>query len=88
MRNGLEIDKYGDKRWYLNYKLHRVDGPAVVYEEGDKYWYINGLRHREDGPAIEYSNGDKFWYLNNEQLSEKDYLQRTRKNKLTELLDI
>ena len=53
----------GDKRWYLNGKLHRVDGPAIEYADGDKYWYLNGKRHREDGPAIEFANGSKFWYL-------------------------
>ena len=32
----------GNKYWYLNYKLHREDGPAEEFANGDKYWYLNG----------------------------------------------
>jgi len=32
----------GIKHWYLNGKLHREDGPAVVGLSGIKYYYING----------------------------------------------
>jgi len=60
----IETDKDGDKRWYLNGKRHREDGPAVEYAGGSKGWYINGKRHREDGPAIEYAGGEKEWYTN------------------------
>jgi hypothetical protein len=28
MKQGLSIDEDGDKEWYLNGELHRVDGPA------------------------------------------------------------
>ena len=52
--------------WYLNGKLHRIDGPAFEHANGDKSWYLNGKLHRKGGPAIEYKNGDKFWYLNGE----------------------
>ena len=62
----MKEDAYGNKRWYLNGKLHREDGPAIEYSNGDKYWYLNGKLHRVDGPAIEYVNGDKYWYLNGE----------------------
>ncbi len=85
MKNGLTIDDYGTKRWYINYKQHREDGPAVEHSNGDKYWYLNGKYHRTDGPAIEFPDGTKFWYLNGMKLSEEEYLQRTRNNKLTEL---
>jgi hypothetical protein len=54
----------GNKRWYLNGKLHREDGPAIEYANGEKRWYINDKHHREDGPAIEYVNGEKHWYVN------------------------
>ena len=27
----MEIDKYGNKYWRLNVKLHREDGPAYEY---------------------------------------------------------
>ena len=57
-------DESGTKRWYLNDKLHREDGPAIVYATGGKSWYINGELHREDGPAIERADGGKVWYIN------------------------
>jgi antitoxin component YwqK of YwqJK toxin-antitoxin module len=61
-----EVDTTGTKRWYLNGKLHREDGPAVEWADGTKAWYLNGKLHREDGPAIEYTDGTKKWYLNGE----------------------
>jgi len=33
----------GDKRWYVEGKLHRVGNkPAIEYSNGDKYWYVEG----------------------------------------------
>ena len=32
----------GTKRWWLNNKLHREDGPAVEHFDGVKYWHLNG----------------------------------------------
>ncbi len=58
------IDDIGTKRWFLNHKLHREDGPAVEYANGSKSWWFHGKRHREDGPAIELTDGYKSWYLN------------------------
>jgi hypothetical protein len=60
----VKVDAAKTKRWYLNDKLHREDGPAIEWANGSKRWYINGERHREDGPASEYADGSKFWYLN------------------------
>jgi len=54
----------GTKKWWLNGKLHREDGPAVEHANGYKAWYLNGKLHREDGPAVEHANGDKYWCLN------------------------
>ena len=87
MNDGLNIDSNGVKRWYLNNQLHRTDGPAIEYINGDKHWFLNGKQHRTDGPAIEYNNGNKYWYINGNELSEKEYLQITRKKKL-ELLGL
>ena len=59
-----EEDEDGEKRWYLNGKFHREDGPAIEWTNGRKSWYLNGKRHREDGPAFEWADGTKLWYLN------------------------
>ena len=52
------------KYWFLNGKLHRVDGPAIEHVNGYKYWFLNGELHRTDGPAIEFPNGYKEWWFN------------------------
>jgi hypothetical protein len=51
----------GDKKWYKEGKLHRLDGPAIIYSSGLKYWYKEGKIHRDDGPAIESPKGTKEW---------------------------
>jgi hypothetical protein len=67
------------KRWYLNDKLHREDGPAVECADGTKHWYLNGKRHREDGPAIEWADGDKSWWLEGEKLTEEYFNLKMKK---------
>ena len=59
----------------------------TIDEYDNKYWFLNGKQHRTDGPATEYSDGTKYWYINGVELSEEQYLQETRKNKL-ELLGL
>jgi hypothetical protein len=63
MKNGKYI-KNGIERWFKNDKLHRLDGPALIYTNGTEYWYKDGELHRLNGPAITYSNGDEFWFVN------------------------
>ena len=63
-----KVDEYGDKRWWLNGKLHREDGPAVERANGSKEWSLNGKYHREDGPAIEWASGYKAWRLHNKEV--------------------
>ena len=58
----VTVDQCGTKRWKLNGKLHREDGPAIELPNGTKHWCINGKLHREDGPAIEWVSGTKEWY--------------------------
>ena len=67
MKNGLEVDQYGTKYWWLNGEYHRVDGPSVEYDDGTKYWYLNGKLHRVDGPAIILYNRYKEWHVNGER---------------------
>jgi hypothetical protein len=56
-------DKHGTRRWLdSNGKLHRDDGPAVIYADGTKEWFQHGRYHRDDGPAIDEADGDKEWW--------------------------
>jgi hypothetical protein len=73
----LKIDKWGNKRWYLNDKRHRIDGPAVDRADGYKEWHLNGKKHRIDGPAIEWVNGRKSWFLHNAHYSFDKWLELT-----------
>ena len=60
------IDRFGNE-WYFNEdnKLHREDGPAIIYIGGVEEWYRNGKLHREDGPALIANNGKtQEWYRN------------------------
>jgi hypothetical protein len=61
--NSIKIDKWGNKRHFLNDLLHREDGPAIEWIDGGKSYYQRGQRHRLDGPAIEYVRGAKWWYF-------------------------
>jgi len=63
-KSKMIVDKYGDKIWILDGKIHRVDGPAIERKNGDKYWFLNDKKHRIDGPAVIYEKGDKEWFLN------------------------
>jgi hypothetical protein len=49
------IKTYQGYHTYVNTdgKLHREDGPAIVWDDGDKFWYYKGMRHRIGGPASE-----------------------------------
>ena len=37
-----KTDKFGNKYWYLNGKLHREDGPAYESINGYHGWYFHG----------------------------------------------
>ena len=64
LRNGLVLDKHGNKLYYFNNELHRTDGPALEYSNGHKEWFQYGKLHRTDGPAIEWAEGTKEWRQN------------------------
>jgi hypothetical protein len=53
----------GLKEWRFIGKLHRIDGPAIIYSDGEKRWVIENRLHRIDGPAVEYTDGSAgYWY--------------------------
>ena len=58
----------GTKRWFLNGKRHREEGPAYEHPDGTKAWYLNGKYHREGSPAVERPDGTKEWFLNGEKI--------------------
>ena len=68
---GIVENINGDKFWYLNSNLHRVDGPAIEFTNGSKYWYLNGKIHRIDGPAIEFIDSYKEYWINNEKVTKE-----------------
>jgi hypothetical protein len=38
----VTVDDEGTKRWIVDGKLHRTDGPAIEYADGEKHWFQNG----------------------------------------------
>jgi hypothetical protein len=63
----------GEKRWYQNGKLHRLDGPAIEKSNGTKIWYKNGMFHRLDGPAYIETKGFNSHYINGKQYSKQEF---------------
>lgn len=63
----VEVDEFGTRRYYnSDGKLHRVEGPAIVYTSGVQEWYQNGKLHRIGGPAAEWMDGTQWWCQNGE----------------------
>lgn len=38
----VHVDSAGNRHYWLNGKLHRDDGPAIVFASGKHFWYLNG----------------------------------------------
>jgi len=38
----LQVVEDGTKFWYLNGRLHREDGPAIIWSDGTEEWWVNG----------------------------------------------
>jgi len=62
MKNGLVVDKFGRKHWFVNDQLHRTDGPARIWGIGAEEWYENGQLHRTDGPAVIRADDSQEWW--------------------------
>ena len=76
----IDIDTYKNIHFYLDNKLHRHDGPAVIFVGKKVEYYLNGKCHRTDGPAIIYKNGAQFYYVDGKYLS-KDTFNQLYKSK-------
>jgi hypothetical protein len=56
--------KYGTVEWLLDRALHRLDGPARIWNDGCEEWCVYGYYHREDGPAlIDPTAGLSSWFI-------------------------
>jgi hypothetical protein len=88
MRNGLIVDKYGTKEWFLDGKRHREDGPAIECADGAKFWYRNGKPHREDGPAVEVAEWSREWWFNGTKLYVNTLKEFRKQIKLMEIQEV
>jgi len=61
----------GTQYYMQYYKLHRVDGPAVIRSDGTQEYIQNGKYHREDGPARVWNNGIQY-YMQHDKLHRID----------------
>ena len=43
-----KTDSNGSKSWWVNGKLHRIDGPAYEGANGTKAWWLNNKKYTED----------------------------------------
>lgn len=82
---GYEIEFVEDSyeariRWKYDGKVHRTDGPAVIWKSGNKAWFLHDMVHRTDGPAITYCDGDRRWFLNNiEYDTEEEFNEKIKR---------
>lgn len=48
-------------------KIHRVDGPAIEWENGNVEWWLNDFLDRENGPAVQFYHDESTieeWWRN------------------------
>lgn len=48
------------KKYKIQRDIHRLDGPAIEWDDGIKEYRHYGLLHREDGPAIEFDDNLRY----------------------------
>ena len=76
MQPTMTTDNHGNIQYKLNGKLHREDGPAVIFADGTQSWCLNDKLHRLDGPAIIRANGTQWWYINDKKYNFNDYCKK------------
>jgi hypothetical protein len=72
MKNEIILhDDHISKLYMISYHRHkakhRINGPAIIFNDSEMGWYQYGLIHRTDGPAMISATGSKFWYQNGER---------------------
>jgi hypothetical protein len=65
----LFIQQDGSKTWFVEFGLHRLDGPAIIETGGTLHWYVDGERHRLDGPAYTEPGGRQEWWVNDRRIT-------------------
>jgi len=75
-----EMEKIMYRQYWIDGKLHRTDGPAVIHNgpNGLMEWWQNGRLHREDGPAVvqhrdDYASGVDLYFVEGVQMSFKEF---------------
>jgi hypothetical protein len=79
MRQVIVVDESRKTYYDANFKIHRDNGPAILWKNGRRSYYKHGYLHREDGPAIENSNGKSRYYLENKRLMKSEFDRRIRR---------
>lgn len=47
MKDGLNVCKDGTKMYFRSNKLHRNDGPALIYKSGREVHYLEGKKMKK-----------------------------------------
>ena len=76
MQPTMTTDEYGTIRYTLYGRLHRLDGPAVIWPDGTQCWCLHGQRCREDGPAVFPADGDEEWFINDKRYTFNNYCKK------------
>ena len=72
MKNGLIVDDYGTRRWFLNGEFHREDGPTIEWADGPKHWYLNDQKYSEEEYEVEIQK------LKDERIKQEERLKEIR----------
>ena len=74
----METDIFGTKSCSLDGQYHRINGPAVEWNDGSSFWYKRGKLHRLDGPAIHYTaTGFKEYWIEAKKYSAEEFSKLT-----------
>lgn len=67
----IRINSRGTKFYYKKgtKTVHRINGPAIEWDDGSIEYVVNGETHRLDGPAIIDADGFIAWCINGVRLS-------------------
>lgn len=56
---GWVVDDFGATCHYRNGRLHKMDGPAVVFPDGYRAWHINGVFKGAEHPDGSFREAKK-----------------------------